>query len=399
MSSRTPPDIALMVPNGRVAREAAECRLDPELRELASLTGGDCRDWRKLEPDEVIERFRNATESIENRTLLARSIFVGTAQALVKGMYWAPFASSPSAHEVDCKHLRRPHSRLYTGDRMPPLGASRLRPTPMRISTRPGRSTLDVVAEWWGGIERHRIAVVRFSALNDVRNERASYTHCRDDQLFLRTSYYQAFERLETDLCASINPALELGGMIYTNSVGILRGPIDEGAQWYGDPPRMDVMWLALPGHPQMAEQSQYACEHDRAEAAKVVERIFAWASALDVDVLVLPPLGCGTHGCQHPHLDMAGLLHDASVRYERRLPQLVVASDHAPHLANGWWDEFEDALRHGRPHIRRPMALPVPAYPRAAKDAATLALKAKKLAGLPTPRDGRARGPRRTFL
>jgi hypothetical protein len=143
-----------------------------------------------------------------------------------------------------------------------------------------------------------------------------------------------------------------------------------------------------------MGEQSQYASDQDRAAVAKVVERIFSWAIACDVDVLVMPPLGCGTNGCQHPHLDMADLIHDAAVRHERHLNRLVIASDHEYHLTGGWWEGYIDAVRNGRLPIERPVRVPVPAFPRPIKDKAALAEKARKLVGLPKPR-----GPRHTFL
>merc|ERR1740130_1299363 len=107
------------------------------------------------------------------------------------------------------------------------------------------------------------------------------------------------------DIDAPVNEAIDMGGLIYTPGVGILRGPLDKGALWYNSAPRVDVIWVGLPPRPQLAEQSQYACEQDRAAAGRVIERVFAWAAALDVDCLIMPPLGCGTHGCMHPHLDI----------------------------------------------------------------------------------------------
>lgn len=377
----------------RTERDSAgEVRLEQELRDLASIGGGQHRDWRQLEPAEVIARSSCKAESEDNRKLLAKAIFVGTAQALLKGFYCAPYASSPHVAEVDCKHLRRPVSRtVKLGP--PRLEAEKLASGGLQISAYPGKSTLDACAQFWAsGSERYRIAVARFSPLRNNQNAKVQCMHCRDDQLFLRSSYYQAFDKMACDLNIPVVDAIDRGDVICTASVGLLRGPLDEGAQWYSEPPRFDVLWAGLPPWPHVADQSQYAGENDRLAAANVVENLFAAAVAIKADVLILPPLGCGTHGCRQPYLDMASLINDAALRHGRNLPHLAIASDHPQHLEGGWWEAFEAAVRFGRPAIQRPVrAPPMPQT----KDPLALAEKQRRLKqGANTPR-----GNRKTFL
>merc|ERR1719461_1563891 len=89
-----------------VKARAAEMRLDPELRELAAL--GLDRDWRQLAPKEIISLVRDSQLtpgiggfssalkrsrgllSARSSALVARAVFVGTAQACYRGSYWAP---------------------------------------------------------------------------------------------------------------------------------------------------------------------------------------------------------------------------------------------------------------------------------------------------------------------
>jgi len=368
-------------------------RLEPQVRELAAL-GLDLRDWRLLPPEEIQTRFRGAREKPENRTLLANAIFVGTAQALVKGSYWAPDHACPGAIEVDCSHLQRPHSRFYNSEKLPDITKLERRSSGVRILCFPRCNPLDACAHVRGaGAESRRVAMVRFTGFRDPRNSSRQYRHCREDQLFLRTSYHQAYEKMESDINAPLEDAIDMGGLIYTPGVGVLRGPLDEGALWFSDPPRADVIWIGLLPRPQHAEQGQYALDKDKNSMVRMVDRIFAWAAYHEVDALVLPPLGCGTHGCHHPDLDVADIIHKAAQRYRNYISQVCVASDYPPHFEGGWWEAFADAVQHGRPAIERPVKIPVPPFPRLMKDSFALAEKAKRL-NPPTRRT-----PRHTYL
>eukprot|EP00929_Paragymnodinium_shiwhaense_P114482 TRINITY_DN82894_c0_g1_i1.p1 TRINITY_DN82894_c0_g1~~TRINITY_DN82894_c0_g1_i1.p1 ORF type:complete len:413 (-),score=60.61 TRINITY_DN82894_c0_g1_i1:83-1321(-) len=411
LALRPSADVLRERPGGEEVVAAAECRLDRELRQLSGYGGsgpkignpakeGDpCdehRDWRKLEPADVIERFKNPSAGDQNRTLLSRALFSGTAQALVKGSYWAPFATSPVAKEVDCRHLRRPVSRLYPmGAKPSRLSTAQVRQPPCKLSARPGLSPLDVAGELWNGLDRYRIAVVRTSAIKDPRNELTQYSHLRDDQLFLRTSYYQAFEKMDKDLDKKICNAIDDGGLIYTPGVGVLRGPIEQGAEWHGSPPRVDVMWMGLKTRPSFRDQSQYALEHEKKDVEEAVERLFAWAAACEVDVLIMPPIGCGTNGVLHPHLDMADIIHHAWKRYERYISQFIICSDHPAHLEGDWWQTWQRAVTQGREPAEYPIRPLPPCVPKRRTDPQYFIDKAHKMQlGKRTPRT-----PRHTFL
>lgn len=259
-----------------------------------------------------------------------------------------------------------------------------------------------------------RVAVVRYTSTSDPRNDPpttaigtqpkfARYTHCREDEVFTRTTYWQAFERMKCDINASVADSLDLGGLIYTPSVGILRGPLEEGALWYQDPPRADIIWVALPPRPQKAEQEQYAHERDRNAMTRVVDRIFLWAAANGVDVLVMPPLGCGAHGCQHPSLDVGDIINKAAQRYAQYIPHVCIGSDWPAHFevdgssTNKWWESFADAVRNGRPLISKcPVPVTIPPYPKLRKGGKDLDafVEKNRLLNRPKPRT-----PRTTFL
>jgi len=397
-------------------------RLDHELRALKdfSIKIAD-NDWRQLEPIDVSTIFTaGSAESAADLRMLAIGIFTGTAQACMHGWYWAPSAGCPGAAKVNCKHVTRPCSLLYAAEKVPPPGY--LKPVgdgEVRITCAAKCHPLDLGARMMSRAGS-RVAVVRYTSTRDPRNEPpttpsgtqpsfARYTHCREDQYFFRTTYWQAFERMKCDINANVGDSLDLGGLIYTPGVGILRGPLEEGALWYQDPPRTDIIWVALPPRPQLAEQEEYAHERDRNAMARVVDRIFLWAAAQGVDILVMPPLGCGAHGCQHPSLDVADIIYRTAQRYAQYIPQVCIGSDWPEHfesLAPGstskWWDAFADAVQNGRPLINKcPMPVITQAFPKlrqsgilyGAKDFDGLLEKNRKLTR-PKPRT-----PRNTFL
>jgi len=387
-------------------------RLEPELRCLKDFPI-QITDWRDLEPSDVVELFRMGPPS--DLRLLAIAIFAGTAQACMHGWYWSPYPSCPAAGQVDCGHLLRPCSRLHMLDAEPPPGSF----TPVgdgevRITCEPNCNPMDL------GIAKmkkagSRVAVVRYTSTCDPRNEPpttargaqprfARYTHCREDAVFIRTSYWQAFERMNCDINAPVGECLDRGGLIYTPGVGILRGPVEEGAMWYQDPPREDIIWVAVPPRPQLAEQEQYAHEQDRDAMERVVDRIFLWAASNGVDVLVMPPLGCGAYGCQHPCLDVADIINRTAQRYAHLIPDVCIGSDWPAHFqpndnnGNRWWDSFADAVQNGRPPIdQSPMTNIRPSMPKLhkadGKDFEALLEKNRKLAGM------KGSTKRRTFL
>eukprot|EP00747_Dinoflagellata_sp_TGD_P164653 gnl/TRDRNA2_/TRDRNA2_184885_c0_seq1.p1 gnl/TRDRNA2_/TRDRNA2_184885_c0~~gnl/TRDRNA2_/TRDRNA2_184885_c0_seq1.p1 ORF type:complete len:415 (-),score=68.36 gnl/TRDRNA2_/TRDRNA2_184885_c0_seq1:125-1369(-) len=361
-----------------------ESRLEEAIGELRREFDASIRDWRRLEPQEIMMRFKGAKERAEHRNLLATAVFVGTAQACLRGKYWSPHASCPGAVEVDCRHLARPSSRLYLADKTPAQNSLKVRSGGVRIFCTANAHPLDagarVLAACHSGAQHRRVAVVRFSAMRDRRNEVIRYAHCREDQLFLRSTYYQSFENMETEIHAPIGDSLDLGGIIYTPGVAVLRGPIEEGALWFQDPPRVDVIWVAVDPRPRLAEQGQYADAKDRDAMSRAIDRVFAWAAYHEVDTLVMPPVGCTMHGCNHPSLDVADVIYKTAMRYGPYISQVCLASDYPSHFEGGWWDHFTDAVQNGRPAIVRPQKIPVPPYPLLKKDSAALAEKARRL-------------------
>jgi hypothetical protein len=127
----------------------------------------------------------------------------------------------------------------------------------------------------------------------------------------------------------------------------------------------------------------------------RIVDRVFSWAAHNGVDALVLPPLGCGAHGCQHPSLDVADIIYRTAQKYAAYIPQVCVGSDGSE--TSRWWDTFADAVQNGRPAIDKcPLAVTIPPYPRlrrVGKDFDALLEKQRKLTR-PKPRT-----PRMTFL
>lgn len=323
---------------------------------LAALRRGgkEQEDWRKVSAEELLTGFGESNDS-DGRTLLATAIFVGTAQACMRGSYWAPGYGLPGAQEVDCKHVTRPVSCLYPPTKMPKQSAFEAHKREFIMRCEQQRSPLDVAA--WilsSSVEDRHVAVLRFTRSGDRRNECVRYGHCTEDQIFLRTSYFQAFERMDGDINAPIGEALDDGGVIYTSNVGMLRGAVREGAPWMREPAKVDVIWISLPPRPQKGEsrlglQDWYANDDERSVVAMSLDLAFAWAAARGCDALVMPPVGCDSHGCVHPPLGVANIIHDTAQRYKRYLPQVCVASDYHSHHEEGWWERFDDVLQNGK--------------------------------------------------
>jgi len=306
---------------------------------------------------------------------------------------------------VDCRHHARPVSLLYRPQRMPTQGQLQAqahgRNTPFSIAAQANRSPLDIAA--WilsSSVQDRHVAVVRFTSTRDHRNESIRYGHCTEDQVFLRTSYYQALERMEGDLQAPVKESLDEGGLIYTSGVGVLRGSLRDGAPWFRVPPKVDVIWVALPPHPERGTlrhglQDWYANDDDRLAMSRTLDLVFAWAAARGCDALVLPPLGCGSHGCMHPPLGVASLVHEAAQRYKHFLPQVHVASDYPVHLEGSWWENFAEVLKTGRQKPDPLVLVPpinLPPYRLKKQDAKQMYEKVKRADSRPRPSE-RSRG------
>eukprot|EP00440_Ansanella_granifera_P016149 gb/GFBE01017540.1/.p1 GENE.gb/GFBE01017540.1/~~gb/GFBE01017540.1/.p1 ORF type:complete len:403 (+),score=74.17 gb/GFBE01017540.1/:1-1209(+) len=335
-------------------------RLTQELRAIQPLEL-NLDDLRRLEPSQVIERLKQAEKEPEKRALIASAIFVGTAQACLKGSYWSPSYATAAA-QVDCGHFARPVSCLHLMSKMPVSDALKVSGEKARIMCMHGRNPVDAALELSESPENRHVCIVRCTAMEVPRSQTRRYTNMFEDQLFLRTTYYEGFERLSEDVQASPNEVIGEGGLIYTSGVGIFRGSLNDGAPWVERPPQIDVIWLGLPAHPQIGEQELYASEQDRLLVASALDRAFAWAASHGADAVVLPPLGCGMGGCAHPRLQMAGLIHEAHQLHARHLPVVCVASDHPVHCDAAWWDDFAAGVINGRP-IPPPL-VHVPAIP-----------------------------------
>ncbi|CAE8721158.1 unnamed protein product, partial [Polarella glacialis] len=324
-------------------------RLTEELRVAQSLEPG-LDDFRKLQPSQVVGRLQLAKQELaEQRAQVAAALFVGTAQACLKGSYWAPSFGAPGAEEVDCRHFVRPISCVHPATKMPSASSLQARNEGLTITCLQGCNELDAALQLASSRECRHVAIIRCTGMDDPREVRR-YSNIFEDQLFLRTTYFQAFERMAEDLHESPQEVLKQGGLIYTSGVGILRGAVAEGAPWVHRPPQVDVIWLTLPARPMLAEQELYGLQEQRDLVASALDRAFAWAAAHGADAVVMPPLGCGTHGCKHPRLQMAGLIHEVAQMHAKHLPAVCVASDHPLHCEASWWDDFAAGVREGRP-------------------------------------------------
>lgn len=320
----------------------------------------DIRDWRKLKPGEWLAHFESAKSRLSGLGGLTTSITCGTLQACLQGSYWAPYFGHPEAVLVDCGHLKFPTSRLYPPGQKADLSSLEVRYPGPQFSCFEKCHPLDVCRKMLSDSNHKHFAVVHFTGLQDPRGIIPCLANYKEEQLFLRTSYYQAFENMQKQIHAPLKDAIESGGLIYTPDVAILRGPVEEGAMWLPKYPRTDVIWAGVQRHPKIEEQGQYGIPQEKENMEGIVDRIFAWAATHEVDVLVLPALGCGTHGCAHPSLDVADIIHKAAMKYGKHIGQVVMASDHSPHFQDDWWLHFCSAFQYGRPPVVQKEYVPV---------------------------------------
>jgi len=365
----------------------------------------DIRDWRKLKPGEWLAQFESAKSRLSGLGGLTTAITVGSLQACLQGSYWAPYFGHPEAVQVDCGHLKFPTSRLYPAEQKPNMSSMEVRYAGAKFASFEKCHPLDVCKRMMSDSNHKHFAVVHFTGCAPFNRELKQDTrgvvppclaNYREEQLFLRTSYYQAYENMPRQIHAPLKDAIEAGGLIYTPDVAVLRGPVEEGAMWLPKYPRTDVIWAGVQRHPKIEEQGQYGIPEEKEKMEGVVDRIFAWAASHEVDVLVLPALGCGTHGCAHPALDVADIIHKAAVKYGKQIGEVVIASDNPAHFQDDWWQHFCSAFQYGRPPVVQKEYVPVDSilpFVRKKKDAEELRKKEGKAKANP-PRE-----MRRTFL
>eukprot|EP00913_Durusdinium_trenchii_P003762 g3483.t1 len=164
---------------------------------------------------------------------------------------------------------------------------------------------------------------LRCTGMEHPQSQCRLYHNIHEDQLFFRTTYFEAFERLEEDIQAVPDESIKEGGIIYSSGVGILRGSLRDGAPWVEQPPQVDVIWCA---------ESIYSQEEEMNLVSSTLDRVFAWACAHGADAVVMPPFACDIGGLLHPRLHFAGLVHEVSKLHERHLPVVGIASEHPAH-------------------------------------------------------------------
>eukprot|EP00434_Breviolum_minutum_P015629 symbB.v1.2.013767.t1/scaffold983.1/size146703/2 len=149
--------------------------------------------------------------------------------------------------------------------------------------------------------EGRRVALLRCTALEHPHSEYRTYHNIHEDQLFFRSTYFEAFERMEEDIQAVVDDSIKEGGILYTSGVGILRGSFQDGMPWVEKPPQVDVAWFGLPLHPHHGEQEIYSETEERNFVSSTLDRVFAWACAHGADAIVMPPFACNMGGFLHP--------------------------------------------------------------------------------------------------
>jgi len=344
----------------------------------------DTRDWRKLSPTEVRQRFadmeakaqipqyrlyptghRRDTEATRHFEGLMAAIAVGTLQAYNEGLYWAPSFQDRDAHQ--CKEVRSPMSRAFVD--VPDVSAMepRFQGVPQIVATA-DRSPLAACQELALRADRGRrprVALVRLVPLTDAHNACPPLGDYRQSQLYLRTTFLQALQEMPRHLHSDPGAALHAGNVIYTTDVTILRGPLEAGAEWLHDAPRIDVISVALQRHPRCDDQGQYARIGEKAMVAKTMDRLFACAAGHDVDVLVFPPLGIGgVAGCHHPAADSGDLLRKAILAHGSQISEVHVCQEHTAQLHGSMWATFASSLEQGRTPIEHRELVPLVASP-----------------------------------
>jgi len=207
-----------------------------------------------------------------------------------------------------------------------------------------------------------RVGLVHFVALDDPQVSNPVFTDLRLSQLYTRTSYLLALQDMQRQLHTEPNAVLSSGAVIHTSGVSILRGPLEEGAQWHKTTSCVDIFTAAIQRRPRCDEQGQYARITEKAAVAKTVDDIFACAQANDIEVLVFPPLGVnGAAGCYHPAADAGDLLRKAIL--EHNIGRVCVCSEF-PGQLRGLWNTFAEAVQKGRRPIERKELVPLSVSP-----------------------------------
>lgn len=356
--------------------------------------------------------FRRDSEAFQRFEGLMAAVAVGTLQACDERLYWAPSYDAPRS--VEKTNIRMPMSKLCADSRLMASDGSSLPcdnrgrtispdrhglsataplvswvaaaqdaclsatvasqgsadPLPgdgvPRLIVSADVSTLEACRALSAGPDILRIALVRFVCPGDHRGATPAVGDFRSHQLFLCTSYLKAVQEMRRHIHASPLDAWARGDFVYTSDVTILRGPVEEGAAWLEDAPRIDVITVGLQRHPRSDDQGQYARVAEKAAVMQTIDRVLEQAAVHGVDALVFPPLGVGGQaGYHHPPADAGDLLRKAILTHDanRGVRQVWVCREHAP-TCHPEWHAFAHALQHGRPQPLHRELVPVAASP-----------------------------------
>eukprot|EP00441_Pelagodinium_beii_P041741 CAMPEP_0197627702 /NCGR_PEP_ID=MMETSP1338-20131121/6239_1 /TAXON_ID=43686 ORGANISM="Pelagodinium beii, Strain RCC1491" /NCGR_SAMPLE_ID=MMETSP1338 /ASSEMBLY_ACC=CAM_ASM_000754 /LENGTH=470 /DNA_ID=CAMNT_0043198495 /DNA_START=102 /DNA_END=1514 /DNA_ORIENTATION=+ len=342
----------------------------------------DTRDWRKL-PSKAIAshleelqasaaapntprlyatHLRQPLEDAERRVRqmegLVAAVAVGTLQACQAG-YQAP-GFGEGAKEVPI--VRQPTSVTFTA----PIEVQEVGVGAVDLQVSEDMDPIAACQQVLQEPRPPRVGLVHFVALDDPRVTNPPLSDLRLSQLHTRTSYLLALQEMQRQLHMEPNTALS-GCVIHTADVSILRGPVEEGAQWLEAPACVDVLTAGIQRRPRCDEQGQYARITEKAAVAKTVDDIFACALANDIEVLVFPPLGVnGAAGCYHPAADAGDLLRKAILEHSGHVSRVWICSEF-PGQLRGLWTTFAEAVQKGRQPIERKELVPLsvsPYYP-----------------------------------
>lgn len=339
----------------------------------------DTRDWRKLQTREIAEYFENLEASLQpsrNPRVYATStrrhpeetaqfkglmaaVAVGTLQACSEGSYWSPCFQEGA---VQCRDVRRPVSRVVAATSSLPQVDPRGAP---QISVDSEICPLETCRALACEAQHPRVALVRFVPLGDVQHaSTSSLGDFRGAQLQMRTTYLQGLREMSRHAHVDPTQAMESGAVLHTADVTILRGPVEMGATWLEDAPRIDVLTVAIQRHPRIDDQGQYARISEKAQLAETIDRLFACAVMCGVEALVFPPLGVGNAAsCHHPAADAGDLLRKACLAHGDHIPRVFICKEHKDQLP-GDWAIFAAAAASGREPPEHRELVPLAASP-----------------------------------
>lgn len=321
---------------------------------------GDTRDWRKLAPSDVILHVasleglfhspnpqlyptapsRDDTEVTRDHDGIMAAVAVGTLQACKEGSYWAP--STEAADNAKYSGIRMPLSRRFDLETTPDVSALEPRRPEgelQEIGVANEACPLTTCQRLLSEPGQRRVALVRVTpAGNRVDSWCQALREPGDGQLFLRTSYLQALREMPRHLHADAHKVVDDGEVIHTADVTVLRGPVEDGALWLSDAPRLDILWVALQRSPRLDGRGEYMCIKEKAQATELVERVFAVAASLGIDTLVWPAVGvAGACRCYHPPGDFADVLRKAAIEFAPHIGRVEVSLQHRTHAGDDW--------------------------------------------------------------